>query len=67
MVNINLLSHKQLAFVAGNSSNPALQRTADMIVLAYFFLLRHDEYTASPSDTQPFDLQSVPLFLGGRN
>ena len=37
-----------------------------MIVLAFFFLLRPGEYTASPSDTQPFDLKSVQLFLGGR-
>ena len=57
---------RTIHFVASNSNNPALQRTADMIVLAFFFLLRPGEYTASPSDTQPFDLRSVQLFLGGR-
>ena len=57
---------RTIQFVAGNSANLALQRTADMIVLAFFFLLRPGEYTASPSDTQPFDLRSVQLFLGGR-
>ena len=57
---------RTIQFVAGNSANPALQCTADMIVLAFFFLLCPGEYTASPSDTQPFDLRSVQLFLGGR-
>ena len=40
---------------------------ADMIIVAFFFLLRPGEYTASPSDTQPFDFQSVQLFVGHRS
>ena len=55
-----------IQFVASNSANLAFQHTTDMIILAFFFLLRPGEYTASPSDTQPFDLKSVQLFLGGR-
>ena len=55
---------RNIMFVASQSTNPIIQRTADMIVLAFFFLLRPGEYTCSPSDTQPFDLKSVQLFLG---
>ena len=55
---------RNIMFVAANSNHPVLERTADMIVLAFFFLLRPGEYTASPSDTTPFDYQSVQLFLG---
>ena len=47
---------RAIQIVAGNSANPALQHTADVIVLAFFFLLHPGEYTASPSDTQSFDL-----------
>ena len=47
---------RTIQFVAGYSANPALQRTADTIVLAFFFLLCPGEYTTSPSDTQPFNL-----------
>ena len=35
-----------------------------MIVLAFFFLLRPGEYTASASDTTPFRLTDVQLFVG---
>ena len=55
---------RNIMFVASNSNHPVLERTADMIVLAFFFLLRPGEYTASPSDTTPFDFRSVQLFLG---
>ena len=37
---------------------------ADMIALAFFFLLRPGEYTATPSDTTPFCLGDVQLFVG---
>jgi hypothetical protein len=37
---------------------------ADMIVLAFFFLLRPGEYTALPSDTTPFRMCDVQLFIG---
>ena len=35
-----------------------------MITIAFFFLLRPGEYTATKSDTQPFDFKAVQLFLG---
>jgi len=37
---------------------------ADMIGLAFFFLLRPGEYTDSTSDTSPFELRDVQLFRG---
>jgi hypothetical protein len=37
---------------------------ADMIVLAFFFLLRPGEYTATASDTTPFRMCDVQLFIG---
>ena len=37
---------------------------ADMIGLAFFFLLRPGEYTDAASDTTPFTLQDVQLFCG---
>ena len=36
----------------------------DMIILAFFFLLRPGEYTASASDTKPFHLEDVQIFIG---
>ena len=36
-----------------------------MIALAFFFLLRPGEYTAMKSDTTPFRMQDVQLFVGG--
>jgi hypothetical protein len=37
---------------------------ADMIAIAFFFLLRPGEYTATFSETMPFCFQDVQLFLG---
>ena len=41
-----------------------LRAVADMIVVAFFFLLRPGEYTDSPSETTPFSFADVQLFLG---
>ena len=41
-----------------------LEAIADMIIIAFFFLLRPGEYTDSPSDTTPFTLGDVQLFIG---
>ena len=41
-----------------------LRAIADMIIIAFFFLLRPGEYTDSPSDTTPFTYADVQLFLG---
>ncbi|KAL7526060.1 hypothetical protein ACHAWF_001615 [Thalassiosira exigua] len=35
-----------------------------MIIIAFFFLLRPGEYIDSPSDTTPFTLDDVQLFVG---
>ena len=37
---------------------------ADMIIIAFFFLLRPGEYTDSVSDTTPFTLGDVQMFIG---
>lgn len=39
---------------------------ADMIALAFFFLLRPGEYTGTSSETTPFAFQDVALFHGMR-
>jgi hypothetical protein len=49
------------AVLAGDAVNQAL---ADMLCLAFFFLLRPGEYTGTKSDTQPFQLRDVKFFLG---
>ena len=35
-------------------------------MIAFFFLPRPGEYTNSASDTMPFTLADVQLFIGGR-
>jgi hypothetical protein len=61
-VPIQVLRH--IAYQAYRSQDPLLTATADMIILAFFFLLRPGEYTANTSDTSPFCLQDVQLFVG---
>jgi hypothetical protein len=39
---------------------------ADMIVVAFLFLLRPGEYTVTTSNDAPFHLQDVNLYIGGR-
>jgi integrase len=46
-------------------ASAAAQATADMICIAFFFLLRPGEYT-SQKDNNPFRLQDVQLFIGPR-
>ena len=48
------------------ASAERLRATADMIIIAFFFLLRPGEYTDSASDTTPFTLGDVQLAIGGR-
>lgn len=43
-----------------------LRAVADMIIIAFFFLLRPGEYTDSPSDTTPFTFGDVQLFHGSQ-
>ena len=41
-----------------------LRAVADMIIIAFFFLLRPGEYTDTASDTTPFTFADAQLFLG---
>lgn len=49
---------------AALAHDAAHQACADMICLAFFFLLRPGEYTGISSDTQPFQLRDIRFFLG---
>jgi hypothetical protein len=42
------------------------QAIADMITIAFFFLLRPGEYTGTTSDNTQFPLQDVHLYIGPR-
>jgi hypothetical protein len=44
--------------------DPFFTCAADMIGLAFFFLLRPGEYANSPSDSTPFEARDVQLFHG---
>ena len=55
---------RTLLFISENTDHPHTKKTSDMITIAFYFLLRPGEYTASSSDTQSFDFCSVQLFLG---
>jgi hypothetical protein len=46
------------------ANSPAVLACADMICLAFFFLLRPGEYTGTVTSTQPFQLRDVRFFLG---
>ena len=46
------------------ADNPATLACADMMCLAFFFLLRPGEYTGTVTSTQPFQLRDVRFFLG---
>ena len=38
-----------------------------MIIIAFFFLLRPGEYTDNNSNSTPFHLEDVQLFIGSRS
>lgn len=59
---ISVIHH--LLTVAALSDAPDSMAVADMACTAFFYLLRPGEYTASPSDTTPFTLADVQLFIG---
>ena len=54
-----------IAHAAALSTHPGTQAIADMATLAFFFLLRPGEYTATPSDTTPFRIADVRLASAG--
>ena len=60
---------RRIAFIAQHSNCPHQQAIADMIILAFFFLLRPGEYTDTSTATRnpdkaPFRLGDVQLFVG---
>ena len=55
---------RAVAAIAAATNDPELQAVSDMIILAFFFLLRPGEYTASKSDSTPFRLCDVTLSVG---
>ena len=59
---VPILRHVMAQAVLGNSAHSLA--CADMICLAFFFLLRPGEYTGTVSSTQPFQLRDVRFRLG---
>ena len=55
---------RRLACVAAASNNQELQAVADMIIIAFFFLLRPGEYTGTKSDSTSFLLSDVTFSVG---
>lgn len=48
------------------TADTATQAITDMIILAFFFLLRPGEYTGTANDDTPFRLQDIQLLIGER-
>ena len=61
-VPVQVLRH--ITAIARASNLPFNLAVADMITLAFFFLLRPGEYTVSRSDSSPFLFEDVQLFIG---
>ena len=61
---VSVIRHVLQAATLGNAAST--KAIADMICIAFFFLMRPGEYTVSPSESTPFCLQDVQLFLGKR-
>ena len=55
---------RRLALVASASNDQELQAVTDMIIIAFFFLLRPGEYTGTKSDSSPFRLSDVTFSVG---
>ena len=55
---------RSIAGVAQASGNEELMAISDMIILAYFFLLRPGEYKGTKSPTTPFCLNNVSVSCG---
>jgi hypothetical protein len=49
-----------------STSSPNRQAVADMITIAFYFLLFSGEYTGTTSDDTPFRLKEVELHVGDR-
>ena len=55
---------RHILVIAHAGADPQQHCVADMICLAFFFLLRPGEYAINPSESTPFELKDVQLFLG---
>ena len=55
-----------IAYAASTTPSAGNAAIADMIILAFFFLLRPGEYTATSSDNTPFRIADLRLSVGGR-
>jgi hypothetical protein len=55
---------RRLTKLALASAEVPLLAVVDMVIVAFFYLLRPGEYTGTSSNTTPFRLQDVQLFLG---
>ena len=53
-----------MSCVAADSNDQELWAVADMIIIAFFFLLRPVEYTGTKSDSTPFRLSDVTFSVG---
>ena len=54
---------RHLLAIAHSTANDGNQAVADMIALAFFFLLRPGEYTTT-TDNRPFYLEDIELWIG---
>ena len=52
--------------IAFSEQDTVQHALADMITIAFFFLLRPGKYTSSTSETTPFTLHDVQFFIGDR-
>lgn len=61
---IQVINH--IVVSAMHSEDPNTKATADMIIIAFFYLLRPGEYTDNSDTSTPFHLEDVQLFIGFR-
>ena len=55
---------RRLACVTAASNDQELQAVTDIIIIAFFFLLRPGDYTGTRSDSTPFCLSDVTFSVG---
>ena len=57
---------RRIMHIANSGNSAHLQATADMIALAFFFLLRPGEYTSTSASSTPFCFQDAQLYIGSQ-
>lgn len=63
-VPISVIRHIAYLSQQSNPTNTQYQAIADMIIIAFFFLLRPGEYVDTNTESTPFRLEDVQLFIG---